>query len=435
MKIKFFSKKKAPRKVPKKTPRNGAGASAPEQSFYTESVGDKPLDEFSGGPGRTRDRTSLQSPARRRETSNRTSTREIFILLFRAGLIVVLLAGGFVGLKLVLGRFAGPTEKEKALWEVNAELMKKGAATSPLSVEPASEQPFVQIVDAELMENRLKMWNEAERYFRSAEALARRDFDKEAVVRLGQVLRVVPDSHSGQHLLMEIQMRSENYAQAVPLCLRLLDQDSQQWDVKMALLQALQKLNQPEACLALAHQMLEAEPNNVEVLKLAAFAHRAAGHLDKALTLFDRMLENDSRNLAALEGSGAIHQELGEWQKAISYYLELVRTQSRVEYYHELARCYARQGEGGKAVIFLGQAASLYGEPEVSSWLRKDLESFDPIRDAVEYRAFADRMLGEGDRKAIERIRKRVIHKQKPKVPDSPAPIPALEINEIKLSR
>jgi len=171
------------------------------------------------------------------------------------------------------------------------------------------------------------------------------------------------------------------------------------------------------------------------VLKLAAFAHRAAGHLDKALTLFDRMLENDSRNLAALEGSGAIHQELGEWQKAISYYLELVRTQSRVEYYHELARCYARQGEGGKAVIFLGQAASLYGEPEVSSWLRKDLESFDPIRDAVEYRAFADRMLGEGDRKAIERIRKRVIHKQKPKVPDSPAPIPALEINEIKLSR
>lgn len=385
--------------------------------FYAKSVGEAPLDEFSEGYGRTLRRTSLHSPARRRETSNRASNREILFLLFRTGLIIFLLAGGFLVLKLVLGRLAEPSEKEKQLWETNAVLMEKGETPEVLSVEFAAEQQSVQVLNAELIEARLKRWDEAERHFRSAEALDQRGLEEESAARLSQMLRAAPDSHSGQHLLMEICMRSGNYAQAVPLCIRLLDQDSQQWDVKMALLQALQKLNQAEACLLLADQMLENEPNNLDVLQTAALAHRSAGDLDGALGLFDRMLKNDSRNLAALEGSGALYQERGEWQKAISYYLELVRTEPRVEYYHELARCYALQKEAGKAVIFMGQAASLFGDTEVSSWLRYDLESFDPIRETVEYRSFADRLVGEEARKAIEAIRKREVQQQAPVAP------------------
>ncbi|MBI9020833.1 MAG: tetratricopeptide repeat protein [Verrucomicrobia bacterium] len=413
MKMKFFSKKKAPEKQDSSSVETSGSA----QSLYTKSVGDAPLNEFSEGHGRTIRRTSLHSPARRRETSNRASNREVLFLLFRTGLIIGLLAGGFLALKLVLSRLAEPSEKEKQRWETNAVLMEKGEASDILSAEISPGQQSVQVLNAELIEKRLKMWEEAERHFRSAEALNQRGMDEESAARLGQMLRAAPNSRSGQQLLMEIYMRSGNYAQAVPLCIRLLDQDSQQWDVKMALLQALQKLNQTEACLVLADQMLENEPNSMGVLQTAALAHHSAGDIDGALDLFARMLNNDSRNLAALEGSGAIYQERGEWKKAISYYLELVRTDPRVEYYHELARCYARQEEAGKAVIFMGQAASLFGDAEVSSWLRYDLESFDPIRETVEYRSFADRLVGVETRKAIEEIRKREVQRQAPVMP------------------
>ena len=65
----------------------------------------------------------------------------------------------------------------------------------------------------------------------------------------------------------------------------------------------------------------------------------------------------------------------------------------------------------------MGQAASLYGESEVSSWMRSDLASFDPILETVEYRSFADRIMGEEARMAVEEIRKREVQKQVPLVP------------------
>ncbi len=388
-----------------------------ESDFYTQSSGPAPLNEFSEGYGRHTHRTSLHSPARRRETSNRAGNKEIFLLLFRAGLIVFLMAAGFLVLRLVLGKLAEPSEKEQQQWALNDALMEKGSTETPLSLVaiPASAQ--AQTLNAELIAKRLRQWAEAERHMRSAEALEQRGIDEEAILRLGQVLRSAPDNHAAQQLLMEINIRSGNYAKAVPLCIRLLDQNSQQWSVKMDLLRALQELDQTEACLVLGDQMLEREPNNLEVLGIAALAHRATGNGDEALVLFARMLQNDSRHLAALAGSGAIYQERGEWQKAIPYYLELVRISPDVENYHELARCYAQQAEAGKAVIFMGQAASLFGDSEVSSWLRHDLASFDPILETVEYRSFADRLVGEETRKAIEEIRRREIQEQKPLLP------------------
>ncbi len=381
----------------------------PEQSFYTQRAGDAPLNDSSGGYGRSTRRTSLHSPARRRETTNRVSNREVFFLLLRTGVIVVLLAGGFLALKLVLGLLSEPTEKDKEEWETNAVLMEKGTDT------PAPSH--AQTVSMELIGKRLKLWNEAERHLRSAAALEQRGIDDKAVLRLEKALQVAPDHRAAQRLLLKIHMRAGNYVEAIPLCIRLLDQDSRRWDIQTDLLQALQKLDQMEACLTLAEQMLEEEPNNLEVLRIAAFAHRAIGNVDEALTLFNRILENASRHEIALAGAGAIYQTQEVWEKAMPYYLELVRVHPGAEHYHNLIRCYARQGEAGKAVIFMGQAASLYGESEVSSWLRYDLESFDPIRETVEYRSFADRIVGVETRKAIEDIRKHETPQQEPLLP------------------
>jgi len=408
MKLKPFSGKKTSKK--KDVPYSETPDS--ESEFYTKNVGEAPLNEFSAGHGRTVRRTSHHSPARRRETSNRASNREILLLLFRTGLIVFLLLAGFFALRLVLEKLEEPSEKERQQWAVNEELREKSSITDVRSLETTPADTPVLSLNAEVIGMRLQRWAEAERYMRSAEALNHRGINEEAILRLGQVLRVAPDNYAAQRLLMEIHMRSGNYAEVVSLCVRLLDQNSLQWEVKMDLLQALKMLDQKEACLVLANQMLEKEPNNLEVLGIASFAQRAVGNPEGALVLFDQMLLNDKQNPTALAGCGSIYMDRGEWQKATPYYLELVKTAPNLENYHELVRCYALQAEAGKAVMSMGQAASLFGESGVSSWLRDDITAFDSIRETVEYRSFADRLVGEDTRKAIEEIGRREVEKK-----------------------
>ncbi len=404
--MKLFKRKKAS----KENVSSSAGTPDSEKEFYARSGGEAPLNEYTDERASAIRRTSLHSPARRRENNNRAGNREILLLFFRTGLIVFLLLAGFLVLKLVVGKLSEPTEKDKDQWAANAVLMEKGTT----SEQPATEAAPEQEVTTELIGKRLRRWEEAEQHMRAAEMRERDGMDEQAVERLGQVLRSAPDHRSAQKLLMEIYMRSENYSDAVPLCVRLLDQNSQQLDVKMHLLQALQRIGQTDACLVLANQMLEQEPNNLELLEVAALAQRVAGNNEEALALFDRILQNDKRHAGALAGSGTICQDRGEWEKAIPYYLELVRTDPGVEHYHTLVRCYAQMKEAGKAIIFMGQAASLYGESEVAVWLKRDLEIFDPILETVEYRSFADRVVGVEARKAIEDIRRREIEKKEP---------------------
>jgi tetratricopeptide (TPR) repeat protein len=148
------------------------------------------------------------------------------------------------------------------------------------------------------------------------------------------------------------------------------------------------------------------------VLEIAAAGQMQEGNTDAALAMFQKMLGNSPTNTAALEQCGKIYFDRGDYEKAISDYLMLVRQDSRPDYYQMLAHSYAQQNEAGKAVVLMGQAASLFGGGQISPWL-KDPE-LDPIRESVEFRSFADRLVGVETRKAIEAINKREAEKTTP---------------------
>lgn len=396
--MKFFRRKKSQTK-------SISSPSKPvdeESSFYTQQVGLAPLDEYSAGQGKQFRRTSRHTPARRRENSNRASHREMTLLVLRIILIPTLIVAAFLGLRFVVGLVDGPSQKDIERWEENAEIMERGAgALSPVI-------PTERIsVDKELLESRMTQWEKADRYLREGEALNRRNLDDEAVERLRQALQLAPDNRAAQKLLLDIYMRSENYVDSIPLCIHLLDQDAQNWDVKMSLLKALQETEQMDIGLLLSEQMLVEQPENLNVLEFSAYANAAQGNREQALEIYTHILELDEEHLLALEGSAYIYQWLGEWKKAIPFYMELVRKDPKPERYRALATCYAQLNEGGKVVIFLGQAASLYGESVVSPWL-SDL-SFDPVREVVDFRAFTDRIVGVETRKAIEAINRRKV--------------------------
>jgi tetratricopeptide (TPR) repeat protein len=403
--MKFFRKKK------ESPARSGttAGDAGAEHNFYQRHSGETPLDDFYESPAAHQTlRTSRHSPARRRESSNRASNWAIFMLLARAVLIVVLLLGGFVVLKLVLDHMGDPSEKEQQKWEENAARMEKTAASE--SVSSGAVIPQAPGITPALIEQRLDRWALAEQLLRSAEAFGQRGIDDDAIQRLGQALRIAPDNRAAQQQLAGIYLRRGLYAEAVPLFIRLLDQNSRDPEVQMNLLQALRGSGQIAAGLALAERLLENQPNNKTLLSIAADGQIALGNQAAALALFERILANDDEDKGALEGCGTIYAGQGAWEKAEPYYLELVRLDPKIEYYQRLARCYAQQNQAGKSVIFMGQAASLFGAASVSPWLRD--AGFDPIRETVEFRSFADRTVGIETRKAIEAISRREAEKK-----------------------
>ncbi len=402
--MKLFRKKKArPDNVRAKPARPDS------DNFYSQHAGHAPLDEYSDGRDtRQTHRTSQHSPARRREVNYRASDWAIAALLLRAVLIVVLLVGGFFILKLVLDYMAKPSAKEKQRRESAAAVTEQLSSAVAVSAgTPASREP---VVDSALIEQRLGQWDLAAQTLRSAEAFALRGVDEDAIQRLGQVLRIVPDNQAAQKLLVDIYMRRGRYAEAVPLCLHLLDQNSQQPDLQMNLLKALMASGQNAAGGMLADRMLRDQPNNATVLAFAAAGQMNLGNKEAALALFKRVLENEAKNRDAMQGCGKIYFDQNDYQNAVPYYLELTKLDPKPEYYQMLARCYAQQNEAGKAVIFMGQAAGLFGGEAVSSWFRDPL--FDPVRETSEFRSFTDRIIGIEGRKAIEAISKREVEQK-----------------------
>ena len=405
--MKLFRKKNA--QSAKKSPPQTAGPDL--EDFYSQPSGQAPLDEHYAGPGgRQSRRTSRHSPGRRRETSNRASSWAIARLLFRTVLIVVLLVGGFFALKFGLERLGEPSDKNQEQWEANATRMEKLASPGAVSAETAVPQELA--VSAELIGQRLNQWEQTERHLRSAEALTRRGINDDAEQRLVQALHISPDNKAAQQQLVDIYMKKRRYAEAVPLCLNLLDQDSRQPDLQMNLLQALQGSGQIEAGLVLADRMLQDMPNNQIVLSIVATGQINQGNKAAAVAMFERMLANDPKNKDALNSCATLYFEQKDYQKAVPYYLELVRLYPEPDFYLALAHCYAQQNEADKAVVFMGQAASLFGTVTVAPWLRD--VTFDPVRETVEFRSLADRVIGTEARKAVEEINKREAEKATP---------------------
>ena len=392
-----------------------------ESNFYDRQPPEAPLagGSATGGGARTL-RTSRHAASRRRENNNRTPNRAMLMLVFRIVLIPILLLAGFLGLKAVVGLLNETTADQISQWEAEVGLMDNLPGTAAdVAAEPVGNEDLNEKVLAE----RLTRWKTAERHVRAAEALEHRDIDGEAVSRLELALQFSPDNREATRLLAELYMSSGNYAKVPALCIRLLDQDSTKWDIKLLLLQALQAENKTEICVFLSSQMLLEQPQNMSVMEVAAYANAAQGNTDKAINIYKQILEMDPGSLLALEGSGLIYQWRKEWKKAIPCYLKLLDLDPKPEHYLALARSYAGQDEPSKTVVFLGQAASLYGSAAVSPWLSDP--GFDPVRETVDFRSFADRIVGAEQRAKIEAIRRREIQKEIPaeakhfKLPDS----------------
>lgn len=356
----------------------------PGGDFYEQKAPQVPLSEASGRYRGSRTVTSRRSASRRHKRSNRATQQTLLVLSLKIILVPVLLAGGYFGLKAMLTPFMGPSDKDVEEWSRKEVLM--APAVGPIALNSDS------IIDKDVLQNRLDVWRKGDRCLRSAESLALHDADLDtAIVRLRQCLALVPDNQEAQEQLMRLYIRKDDFEQAIPVCVRLLDQDPRRWDLKLVLLNAFSKTEKLESELMLATDMLEEQPNSIEALTAAAYVQASTGHLQEAVNFYQRILDNKKDHVPALTNKAYIHKQRGEWSQALPHYLTLLKLDPTPDVYHSLAQCYSHLGESATAALYIGQAIALYGEPEVFSWLKE--EDFDPVRKSIEFRTFADQSI------------------------------------------
>lgn len=397
--MKFFRKKQA---LPEDSSAQKTDVSSAD--LYASQSSEESSARFSA----TSHRISMgQRPVRLPQNGNRASGRQLLAFVFKMLLIPVLLLLGYAALKLLVARIQGPSEADLLQWEENAALMDQGAVVA--AEEGAAAAEVVDEFTSARVAAQFYNWEQVELLLHSANDLEHRGMAEEAIVRLQQALKLAPENRRVCRLLLTLQIQREEYEAAIPTCLSLLGQDFRAPDVVQSLLMALFKTHRLEAAEMLALRMLEDDPNNVAVMEVAAYASAADGRLDAALALYQKILAQDANYLLALEGMGAIYAWRSEWDKTLPYYLKLIELNPKAERYYALARSYGHLNEAGKAVIFLGQAAGLYGESVILPWLKDP--SFDFIREGLDFRSFVDQVVGVEEREAIEVIRRREIQK------------------------
>ena len=392
------------KKKDKKSNRSDRGAPPPaagsgmDSGFYEQPDKEAPLNAYSGRRDSQNRRTSMNTPARRRENNTRTSDVKLLLLMFKILMIPVVLAAAYFGLKIGLDQLSKPTETKTAEWEDQATLMDQGLAAGRIAAG---------LGDAVSVENFLERAKREQEHLEVAAVLEQRGLDDDAIEQLELALDVMPTSVKAQTKLLGFYMKLERYEEAIPLSGTLLIADSANIDVQKDLLVALHETGRTEPSLLLANRILEENPGDVQAMEVAAYACAVQGRSDDALDLYQHILAREPDHLLALKGAGTMYELRQEWTNALPYYLKLAKLDARPERYRSLALNLARQEEAGKTTIFLGQALGLYGSETLAPWLSDP--GFDPVRETREFRALADQIVGAKMRQEIEQLRQREV--------------------------
>jgi len=372
-----------------------------EPSFYSQHPGEAPLseEELSANRGDRTRRTSRHNLGRREGSDNR-SHRAVLLLLLRTGLIIFLIAGTLFVLKKAANYLSEPSVEQKADWEA------KRTVNTVVSLDAADAAETR--VDAALLCERIESWTLADRQMRAAQDLIRHRNHDEAFRRLQRILQAAPRHNEAQRLLADLLLQRGEYEQTKPLLVSLLDKNPEDSEAAAQLLNAFVQTGDHASTLALADWLPE-KMLTADVMASVALSYMALEKYEQAQGLFKRILALDGKNITALEGLGRLRRMAEDYEGAVPYYQELIQLDSRPEYYRAVAICYAQLEEAGKAIVFMGQAFSLYGSAQVGGWLRQP--EFDVVRETVEFRSLADRVVGTEQRKAIEQLRKRETEK------------------------
>lgn len=250
---------------------------------------------------------------------------------------------------------------------------------------------------------RVGSWREADRLVRSADALAQRNINDQAIEFCQNALRLDPTHMGALERLGKFHFEKKNYTEAVNAYVDLLSIDPSKSKVQKRLIQALDAFGDAEAVMYMAEWHLERNLYDAEVQLHLANARYAREEFAEAAEAYGRILHDTPKDIPALERQALSFMKLGEYENALVP-LDVLRENNyrEKEYYRQIAVCNAQLLHSKESLQALGRAAQLFNKTLVVEWLRDS--QFDSIRTDRAFQAFVDRIAGAETRLLLERL-------------------------------
>ncbi len=331
---------------------------------------------------------------RRKETVDPREKMALVAILNSFVLILLLLIAFFLLWKGI------SIYEEKVLRETLSE-----QEVTPVLKQLVLEDDF-DIEDSEsrdLFAERVEIWKEAGRLVRSAEGLIQRSNYLQAISRCQEALQLNPAHIDALEHLGELYFMQGMYVEAINSYIRLLNVDPSRADIKVKLIEVLDKYRDANAVVFMARWYLEANEYNGDIQRYLANALFAKEEYEEAVEAYRRVLVDNPDDAQALEKMADAYMHLDNYADALSTLDKLESINFRdPQYYRNIAVCHAQLGHSLETVQTLGKGAHLFGQNTVIGWIQDP--RLDPVREDRTFQAFADRVGGEEFRKWLEKV-------------------------------
>ncbi|MCF7849198.1 MAG: tetratricopeptide repeat protein [Kiritimatiellales bacterium] len=388
--------------------------------LYASAPTEKPLYDVTGASdSRHVRRTSRHHVHKGRETQTDPREKAALISILKSTVMILLLIIAFFLLKTGVGIYEDSVALKYMTPMAPSPVMQEVVPIADLAIEDGT-------VKGQFAE-RIRLWSEAERHIRAADALLERNILKQAIERCQEAL-TLDHSHSGAlERLGDLYFREGNYIASVNALIRLLSIDPAKPAVQKKLLQSLVALEDWKSVIKMAEWYMGQNDADRDIQEYLGKALCAENQLEKAVSIYASILRTDPEHAPTLKRLGEIYMSIGQYEQAVIPYTKLRETDYKeADYYRQLAICYAHLHQATDAVNVLGRAAQIFGDAVVIGWVKDPL--MDVVREDRVFQGFTDRIAGQETRKWLEQMA-RNIKDEKTKAPEVPAQL--LEIKEI----
>jgi len=266
---------------------------------------------------------------------------------------------------------------------------------------------------------RIELWKEADRLVQSAEALLQRNNYDLAIEQCQKALRLDPAHMVALDQLGRLYYAKGQYVEAANAYIRLLSVNPSREQVQKRLIEALDAVGDYEAVMHMAEWYINKNVYDVEVQRHLANALYAMGSLEEAAEAYGRVLQEAPKNVYALERQASAYMQIKQYEKALVP-LERLRSinYQKIDYYQQLAVCYAQLQQSYEAIQIMGRATQIFGDKRVMAWIPDS--RFDTLREDRSFQAFVDHVGGEGFREWLDKMAKNIEARDREKADAGP---------------
>ena len=367
--------------------------------FYSAGPSERPLsDHDAPSDSHSVGETGRHQAALRRPVKMDPREKLALMAILKSAVLILSLVIAFFLLRKGIGLY------EESIWLEHADAPEKSPVLQ--EVEPIEAFDSQGQNSRGQFAERIKLWKEADRLVRSADALLKHNNQDQAIAQCQNALRLNPSHIGALERLARLYYAKGNHVEAINAYIRLLSADPSREKIQKRLIEALDAFGDHDAVKYMAEWYLEVNAYDVDVQRHLANALYAREDFAAAAEAFGKVLRELPRDTHCLEQQVGAYMQVRQYEKALVPLAALRGQNNRNPGYHkQIAVCQAQLQQGHETVQTLGRASQVFGVQTVLGFIQDP--QFDPVREERAFQAFVDRVGGKEFRMGIEEMARR----------------------------